>query len=400
MLVTNVNELKTPPHIGINPRKNVTTFLKISQCEEKLFQRKKQNSALIGVLIQLRHNSMVSDGRQILTTGSRYAPGVSGASRQRLGGGNKNYDRLALFADTKEPGRCFAVIFKNPAMSSNFFKRCERTHEGVGHTFFLDEPTGVTNTLGSTSSVPIVDEVLDCLPLSNSIKTLVPTVPLVPPEMGCTRYFASHNVSLEIPNASFVESLCNGIFCDRQLCADSMTNPKSAKCGCFHYDRTSAPITIQFGITLECPLDFDQTGATDVSSFRSYRTTLLFIKKENLKYVKKDSYHHLHLLRKAVEDIFTYVNNNGGWSYIGWLRTGTVHDVSEAQSNAAENLASTSQMPHLSYLYPTNELIINDNNVEFINLQMIPTEENIENIRNENNVPAPDDDDVVVLHET
>ena len=57
-------------------------------------------------------------------------------------------------------------------------------------------------------------------------------------------------------------------------------------------------------------------------------------------------------------------------------------------------------MPHLSYLYPTNELIINDNNEEFINLQMIPTEENIENIRNENNVPAPDDDDVVVLHET
>ena len=343
---------------------------------------------------------MVSDGRQILTTGSRYAPGVSGASRQRLGGGNKNYDRLALFADTKEPGRCFAVIFKNPAMSSSFFKRCERTHEGVGYTFFLDEPTGVTNTLGSTSSVPIVDEVLDCLPLSNSIKTLVPTVPLVPPEMGCTRYFASHNVSLEIPNASFVESLCNGIFCDRQLCADSMTNPKSAKCGCFHYDRTSAPITIQFGITLECPLDFDQTGATDVSSFRSYRTTLLFIKKENLKYVKKDSYHHLHLLRKAVEDIFTYVNNNGGWSYIGWLRTGTVHDVSETQSNTAENLASTSQMPHLSYLYPTNELLINDNNEQFINLQMIPSEENIDDIRNENNVPVPEDDNVIVLHET
>ena len=387
MLVSNVNELKTPPHIGINPRKNVTTFLKISQCEDKLFQRKKQNSALIGVLIQLRHNSMVSDGKQLLTTGSRYAPGMSGASRQRLGGGGRNYDRLALFADTKEPGRCFAVIFKNPGMSSSFFKRCERTHEGVGHTFFLDEPAPVTNTLGSTSSVPIIEEVLDCLPLSNSINTLVPAVPLIPPEIGCTRYFAYHNVIMEIPNACFVESFCNGIFCDRQLSADNMTNPKTAKCGCFHYDRSSAPITIQFGITLECPLDFDQTGLTDVSSFRSYRTTLLFIKKENLKNVKKNNYDHLHLLRKAVEDIFAYVNNNGGWSYIGWLRTGTVQDVSETQSNIAENLASTSQMPHLSYLYPTNELIINDNNEDFIKLQMIPNEENVENIGNDNNVP-------------
>jgi hypothetical protein len=390
MLVTKVSELKTPPHIGVTPRKDVDNLVNISQCENKLFQRNRQNSALIAVLIQLRHNSMVSDGKQLLTTGSRYVPGMSIASRQKIGGGNRNYDRLALFADTREPGRCFAVIFKNPTMSTKFFKRCERTHEGVGYAFFLDEPTPVTNTLGSTSSVPILEEVLDCLPLSNSIKTLVPAVPLIPPEMGCTRYFASHNVTMEIPNSSFVESLCNGIFCDRQLCVDSMTNPKTAKCGCFHYDRSTAPITIQFGIVLQCPLDFDQTGAIDVSSYRSYRTTLLFIKKENLKYVKKNSYHHLHLLRKAVKDIFTYVNNNGGWSYIGWLRTGTVQDVSDTQSHVAENIASTSQMPHLSYLYPTNELIINDNNEEFQKLQMIPSEENL----NENNIAPPVNNDL------
>ena len=74
---------------------------------------------------------------------------MSGASRQKLGGGNRNYDRSALFADTRESVRCFAVM--------NHF---------------------------------------------------------------ATEFFVTVS------------------------CVDNMTNPKSGKCGCFHYDRSTTPITI------------------------------------------------------------------------------------------------------------------------------------------------------------
>ena len=112
MLVRTVQELRTPVHINCSPRQDVDHFVSITQCEDKRFPDNRENSALIGVLLQIRHNSMVAeDRRALLTTGSRYAAGATAALRQRLGGGNRNYDRLALFADTRESGRCFAIIF-------------------------------------------------------------------------------------------------------------------------------------------------------------------------------------------------------------------------------------------------------------------------------------------------
>ena len=388
MLVRTVNELQSAPHINCQPRRQVDHFVTVTECEDKSFAATRENSAVIGMLLQIRHNSMVTeDRRALVTTGARYAPGANVVARQRLGGGNRTYDRLALFADTREPGRCFAMIYKNSAASTNFFSRCIRTHEGVGNVFFLDEPTPVTSTLGSTASVPIIESVWDALPISNPIDTLLPNVPLLPPDMGCTRYFCSHNVrELQFHNASFVDSVCTGVFCDRQLCTDTVTNPQAIRCGCFHYDRSSAPLTIQFDIAMPCPLDFDQSGITYISGFRSYRTTLLFIKKDTLKYVKKNDSNDLNTLRNAVREVVQYVNNNGGWSIVGWLRTGTVHDISETQGVLAENLASTTQTPHVSFLYPTNSLLVNEDNQYFTNLRMIalPSSLNENNVNNDN----------------
>ena len=376
-LVTAVNELITAPYIDGKPRDRVEHFVSISDCEKKDFYEDRANSALIGVFLQIRHNSVANDDKKaLLTTGSRYAPGASNNTRQKLGGGNKSYDRFVLFADTKEKGRCFAMIFKNATISSQFFQRAIRCHEGVGHVFFLDQPTPVTSTLGSTTSVPIIDSAWDTVPICNAINTLVPEVPIKAPEMGCTRYFCAHNVTdIKFYNPTFVDSICTGYFCDRQLSRENFLNPNIIRCGCFQVDRNTAPFVIQFDIAISCPPDFEQSGKTYIANFRSHRTSMLFITKETLKSVNKSSTSHLSLLRTAVENIVTYVNRNGGWSYIGWLRTGIVHDISESQNTTAENLASTSQSPHLSYLYPTNALCIAKNIEEyFTNMMTITTE--------------------------
>ena len=373
MLVTTVAELQTAPYIICKPREDVDRFVTISQCENKRFCETRENTALIAILLQIRHCSFGSDDKKaLLTTGSRYVPGSSVGTRQKIGGGNRMYDRLALFADTKENGRCFAIIFKNASMSSTFFENCIRTHEGVGNVLFLDEPTPVVSTLGSTASVPIIDSVWTAIPISNPMNTLIPHVPMIAPDMGCTRYFCSHNVrDIKFCNPRFVESICHGYFCDRQLCPDNLMMPNNARCGCFQTDRSSPATMIQFDIALTCPPEFDQSETTYVINFRSYRTSMLFIKEEALKFVKKSNSNHLTLLRQAVRNIVEYVNRNGGWSYIGWMRTGIVHDVSETQSSIAENLASTSQSPHLSYLYPTNALQFSNQNDEFNIKKMI-----------------------------
>ena len=60
-------------------------------------------------------------------------------------------------------------------------------------------------------------------------------------------------------------------------------------------------------------------------------------------------------LRESIKNIVKYINDNDGWTYIGWLRTGRVTDQSASTEQAAgENLSSVTQTPHLSYLYPSN----------------------------------------------
>ncbi len=63
-----------------------------------------------------------------------------------------------------------------------------------------------------------------------------------------------------------------------------------------------------------------------------------------------------------------------------------MHDISETQGLLAENLASTSQTPHVSFLYPTNSLLVNEDNQNFTNLRMIalPNSLNENNINNDN----------------
>ena len=383
MSVRTVEELETAPYIEGKPRSDVTTFVSISDCEKNNFHEIRANSALIAFLLQIRHSSSANDDKKALvTTGSRYAPGMSNSTRQKLGGGNKNYDRLVLFADTQEKGRCFAMIFKNATTSSQFFHRSIRCHEGVGKVFFLDQPTPVTSTLGSTSSVPIVDSVWDSVPICNAIKTLVPEVTIKAPEMGCTRYFCSHNVTnIQFYNATFVDSICQGYFCDRQMSRDNYINPNIIRCGCFRNDRNSAPLIIQFDIGICCPAEFDQSEKTYISNFRSHHTSMLFLTKETLKLVNKSNSNHLSLLRNSVNNIVNYVNQNGGWSYIGWLRTGIVHDISEQQNAVAENLASTSQTPHLSYLYPTNTECVLDEIEGYVKYKMaLNTTEIVQNV--------------------
>ena len=101
------------------------------------------------------------------------------------------------------------------------------------------------------------------------------------------------------------------------------------------------------------------------------RTSNLFVKASTWEVLDaNDFYDHTDNLRKAVSSIVTYVNGHGGWSYVGWVRTGSVVDVSEQadrDNNKEENITSMEQTPHLSYLYPTDPNIVD--NKEFEELQ-------------------------------
>jgi hypothetical protein len=338
MVVHSITDISIPCHIH-NPLRATYKFISITDCEHEEFSRNRQDTALIALLLAVRHHSSAKGVNRVLTFGSRYVAGQSANTRQRVayGSANKTYDRIMTFADTLDAGRCFCVILENNYESRDFFNESILSQEGVGEVFLLEEPKSATFTLGSTGSVPIMSGCHRVIPLNIPYNQVIPSVPIGTHPVGHTSYFSTHSVvDLALTVATIQTSCCIGSFCDRQ----SISTNRNEQCGCFYQDRKPAKI-VDLDVILTVPEQFDPKAYTTITNFCSWQTSQLFLTPDTWSVIKKD-------VKRVVE----YVNSNGGLTYIGWLRTGAVRDASDAGS--AENLASTTMHPHLSYLYPSN----------------------------------------------
>jgi hypothetical protein len=122
MVINNIADALIAPHIK-NPLRGTYKFITITDCQHEDFSRNREDTALIAVLLGIRHHSMSDGNNRVMTYGSRYGSGQSGNSRQRTGYGssNRSYDRIATFGDTKEKGKCFCVILESNFDSQDFF---------------------------------------------------------------------------------------------------------------------------------------------------------------------------------------------------------------------------------------------------------------------------------------
>ena len=68
-------------------------------------------------------------------------------------------------------------------------------------------------------------------------------------------------------------------------------------------------------------------GEEYFDNFRSHRTTKLFLAdEETMAYMEEGM--SVTRLRKTINYLVDYVNNHFGWTVVGWVRTGTVSDMS------------------------------------------------------------------------
>jgi len=194
------------------------------------------------------------------------------------------------------------------------------------------------------------------LSVINPVSIAVAEVPFVYPPGGHTRYFCYHGRTVTLGMATVCNDTCPGSFCDRQ----NERNPRRP-CGCFHFGQgTPCVIQCQFEMTIPAH-DASPEELLVVPAFRSKRTGELFAADQAMRFAFQNSQPEEPLLRNAVDQCVAHVNANGGWSVIGWIRTGIQADVSDANNIsglAHENMSSITTKPHVSYLYPTNAAVI------------------------------------------
>jgi hypothetical protein len=343
---------------GYNDIRKQLKYVSISRCFYD--KHEPENTALVGILLSLKHASGRGETRTTAYgwTGNR---GMGGGKAPRItASSNSKYDRILRFGDLcNRDGKCFVLMLKdNQEIHTYLSPALREGSEMVGDVFIIEEPKQVKSFLGDGTSEPILERPRKIIPIQGKYKTNVTKIDPRMPEVGNTLYFAQHNQrAVRISCADVVEACCSGRFCDRQL----VMGPNQ-KCGCVHVQaKHIACVVLEMSIVLACPMEFEQNGLMTLEMFRSWRTSQMFVQDYEsferilqLKIVGDDSY--LDNLRECVQNVMKEVNENGGWTYIGWIRRGLVVDTSDTTGVAAEHkVGSINKTVHLSYLYPTNE---------------------------------------------
>ena len=256
--------LTTADHIRVTPKENLIQ-IPVSDCAKAKYEgEERTNKAIKGIILLVRHSSQ-ADFNKLVTSSmaSRYATGVNGArTRAPNARRSRPYDRMITLGDLNDPsGKCFVLILKNVQESTSLFKVCSSSQEGVGDIFVFEEPASIHHTLGTTTSVNIVDSCLLCYPINGSMKDHVPQVNLVSPMIGDTRYFSKHgDTEIALPNATFARASCNGKFCDKQL---QLTSGQA--CGCF-YNPYHAFVT-ESDVSVNVHATFNLKGRITIGNF-------------------------------------------------------------------------------------------------------------------------------------
>jgi hypothetical protein len=388
-------------HRSCQDRDTDMVMITIVNCLEGNYAVNRENKCLVGLLLSIRHISMsttATGGTFLSSIGNRYGPGYGANQRQNLGrqSASQMYNRIATFADLKSEGggRCFAVVLKTNQESNDFFSHCLPGSLGVGCVFLLEEPSPVESSLGSTSSVPVIEGCSRLLPLAEPYQKYIPTAILSVPEAGDTKYFAMHHAQVTFRMAMFQKAICGGIFCDRQ----NKPGTTMQRCGCFHGDR-STQTTIRCDVSIPVPPQYHEDSTYLVKNVRSWRTAQLFLREQSWQHVDLDDWRQQKLLREKVTAICDIINNNGGWCIVGWLRTGTVQDNSNVGTlpGQSDNLASINMLPHISYLFPNDPATVfalvdyNNNKLDLSSNDDVPVADV--------NDGEQDDDNVVVVVE-
>ena len=197
--------------------------------------------------------------------------------------------------------------------------------------------------------------------------------------VNMSRAYVVNGAELFVKQVEAIDAVCNGNLCDKQR----IGQVRSGKCGCYHFVQISKTGVVFNHSIVVTPFD---AGAADVQieitdmSFSSQRFSQLYLTKplpNNITLSQIQDTDEMDSITDKVIDLSNYVNDNGGWTVIGWYRLGMVTDkalADENQSSYRDQPTVDTQVEagetkfHIVSLYPTNELFNTRGSAHYLQL--------------------------------
>lgn len=295
---------------------------------------------VIGVLYRITH--VKHDAAEIKESYSNKKP-------------KRDYNRMLFFGTPC--GDTFSVILQNTQASNSALRYCRNNKICVGRPFALYEPKKREgNGVKQDQRTLILTAPL--IPLSLTFVKYLPTVTPPRPMEGEELFFVMRSRQLDeikLPRISGAKlkskytmdkACCNGYLCDRQTVFQT-----NQHCGCLQVDRNVSGIVMEYDVEFCDDAENEEEKFQFVQGQRSLRTTQIFVSSledgnmsTNTSEMERDL-----SLRESVDDMVQFVEDNGGFTMMGYKSVGGVNSgIDGAPKNDSEMVTY-----HVVYLYPT-----------------------------------------------
>ena len=244
----------------------------------------------------------------------------------------------------------------------------------VGSFFRILAPLPIENNM--SGDIPLVKTGLPIIIMKSPLN--IPNVRVNASIQGNNALaFVYNNASLHLNRTTPVQTTCGGYLCDRQRVSD--WNGVRG-CGCFDMSNFRSNLALEHSIHFDTP-----SGRINHLNFSSTKFTLLYmsdyipgsVRVSALRITSNsDAFFDI---EDCIENVIKYVNDNDGWTVVGWYKRGIMTDktlvtsrvTTNANSETSENVDAGMLTYHVIELVPTDRSILNKASVKGSQLQAL-----------------------------
>ena len=195
-----------------------------------------------------------------------------------------------------------------------------------------------------------------------------------------SRAFVLNHCDLDVLSVTPEQTQCGGLFCDKQRVME--IKDRKQACGCYSMLARRSNLALDYALSLT---HRESNWEFTVENYSSNKFSLLFQNKLFpyslllANFQMSDPYFKL---CGCMKTIVQKVNNNGGWTVIGWYKRGVINDQTlvgsdgsggsggfkQGNQNSNPQVDNAAINYHVCYLLPTNQELMNHANIRGLRL--------------------------------
>ena len=193
-----------------------------------------------------------------------------------------------------------------------------------------------------------------------------------------TLAFCLNNRILHLNKTLSVATTCNGLMCDKSCISEWNNNIKG--CGCVGMNPNVSNLALVHSIWISSVAEMALTAHERIqrrishTDFSSTKFSLSYLTNRIPPTVNKSSLSQGNRLywdlEECIEDVVDFVNDNDGWTVVGWYKRGSIKDRSLIESSGGNNTTNGNEDAmvgsgklsfHIVELTPTNQVLLDRN---------------------------------------